>query len=207
MTSTRDDTLVSPQALQAALDNMGQLGYEATLQALEQAEPCLGSFLTENAARVAGKLALSGAPQPVVAGVHGDLLSACALVYLAVRRGTYDIWHDTALGDRLRDLDVAAPPEEDDPGMAAEDGGPLQQVLLLGIAPRCKTRVLSLLRQLTGQPAREVRRLLAQVPVVLLPEVPAVIADAVRDELVQAGGRVAVRPVPPAPGADLSDCA
>jgi ribosomal protein L7/L12 len=197
MNSPRDDTLVSPQALQAAIDHMGQHGFEAILQSLGQAEPYLGHFLTENATRVAGKLALAGAPHEVVTGVHADLLSACALVYVAVRRGSYEIWQGTALGDRLQDLEVATPTEEGQTAAGAEPEGPLQQVLLLGIAPRHKTQVLSLVRQLTGQPAREVRRLLEQVPVVLLSAVPPVIADAVRDELVQAGGRVALCPVPP----------
>jgi hypothetical protein len=194
MSTLRDDTLVSENALHSAIDRMGQHGLEATLQALGQAEPGLGHFLTENAARVAGKLALSGAPQSVVTGVHGDLLSACALVYLAVRRGSYEIWEGTALGDRLRDLEVDTPSEADNP----EGDEPAQQVLLLGIAPRCKTRVLSLVRQRTGQSARDVRQLLGQVPLVLLSAVPRVIAEAVRDELTQAGGQVTLRPMPPA---------
>src|SRR5262245_43310770 len=106
-----------------------------------QAEPILGNVLQATAAQVAGKLALSGAPHPVVAGVHNDMLSTLALVYLAVRKGSYEIWEGTALGERLQHLDVAAQDRVDDAAIDP-DGEPRQQVLLIGIAPRTKTRII-----------------------------------------------------------------
>jgi len=93
----RDDTLVSKEMLETTFSRFSDEGLEVMLAALTAAEPYLGTFLTENAVRVAGKLALCGAPRSVVRGIHQDLLAFAVLVYLAVREGTYQIWKDTAL--------------------------------------------------------------------------------------------------------------
>ncbi len=197
MSSMRDDTLVSASALQAAFEAIGQNGSDALMEALAAAEPHLGTFLQEKAARVAGKLALSGAPQPIVAGLHGELLAACAIVYVAVRRGTYEIWEGTALDQRLRDLEVTTAAEEAAP--PADADGALQEIVLLGIAPRCKRRVAEALRRFGGYTARQVRQLFGQLPAVLYTEVPSPVAAALQSELEEAGGVVSIQPMPPSP--------
>jgi hypothetical protein len=106
----RDDTIVSGQALQEALDTLERKGIEATLGDLLQAEPVLGGYVTQNATLVAGKLALAGAPQSVSQGVHTDLLANCLLVYLAVRKGTFEIWKETALGEKFQEPGSVAGP-------------------------------------------------------------------------------------------------
>lgn len=101
----RDDTLVSKETLETTFGRFSDEGLESMLGALTAAEPHLGTFLTENAARVAGKLALCGAPRSIVRGVHQDLPASAVLVYLAVRQGTYQIWEDTALAGHFLPLE------------------------------------------------------------------------------------------------------
>jgi ribosomal protein L7/L12 len=194
----RDETLVSDAALQQAMDNMGQHGPEAVLQTFLHAEPNLGPVVLATATQVAGKLALSGAPQEVVAGVHGDLLSTVALIYHAVRGGTYEIWHDTALGERLRALEVVAPAAEGESGQPTPVAPPQHgfQVVLIGIASRQKRRLVTLVRLLTGCTAKEARAMLGHLPAVLFPDASAMVADFAREKLEQAGGVVTVQPVP-----------
>jgi ribosomal protein L7/L12 len=199
----RDDTLVSDAALQQAMDSLGQHGPETLFHTFLEAEPHLGPLVLRTATQVAGNLALSGAPQAVVAGVHGDLLSTAALIYHALRTGSYEIWHDTALGERLRALDVVVPEAEAEADPPAPEA-PAQhgfQVVLIGVAPRRKTRLVAMVHQLTGCTAKEARELLGQLPVVLFPEVSAPLADLVCKQLEQAGGVLAVQPVPPSTAA------
>ncbi len=190
-----DDMLVTETALQAAIDQMNQQGMDAVIQKLLQVEPTLGATLTHNATLIAGKLALCGAPEPVVSGVHADLLASCVMVYLAVRRGSYEIWQDTAVGDRLLDLEVGTSEEKGSPP-AAREAETRRQVLLLGIAPGRRTGLISLLRQLTGRSQRQVRQLLDELPLVLYPDVPAAMAAVLEEQLEHAGALVAVRPLP-----------
>ena len=101
-----DQAVVSPVALQAAITELNREGAEKLLSNIQQAEPELGPFIHHMALQVAGKLALAGAPTDIVQGVHTDLLAACALIYLALRKGSYEIWRDTALGERLKELEA-----------------------------------------------------------------------------------------------------
>jgi ribosomal protein L7/L12 len=201
----RDDTLVSEQVLKVALDDAGRCGPEAVLEDLIQSEPHLGSYLQQNATLVAGKLALSGAPQPVIEGVHTNLLSACALVYRALRQGTYEIWQNTALGERLKLLDPASgetrtedragPQQQPDSSTIAEP----RTIVLLGVKTGHKTQLSRAVSRLTGWTLRQVRQLLEQTPVTLFENVPAEVAASIQTQLEQSGGRAVVTPVPPAP--------
>ena len=199
----RDDTLVSEQALQVAIDDLGRRGAEALVEDLMQSEPRLGGFLTQSATLVAGRLALSGAPQPVIEGVYGDLLGACAFVYRALRHGSYEIWQGTALGERLQVLDAAAvsEPAEDTAGAQEEVADAALEphaVVLLGVRTGRKTELVGAVRRLTGWTLREVRQLLEHTPVTLFEDVPADVAATIQAELEQSGGRALVTPVPPA---------
>jgi ribosomal protein L7/L12 len=202
-TLMRDDTLVSDAALQQVMDSLGQHGPESLFHTFLEAEPHLGPAVLRTATEVAGNLALCGAPQAVVAGVHGDLLSLTALVYHALRAGSYEIWHDTALGERLRALEVVVPEAEAEASPPAPEA-PTQhgfQVILIGVAPRHKTRLVATVHRLTGRTAKEARETLGRLPLVLFPEMSAPLADLVREQLEQAGGVVAVQPAPPSTAA------
>jgi ribosomal protein L7/L12 len=199
----RDDTLVSKQSLDTTLNQLGEHGSDSFVNTLLEAEPDLGGFLTHNATLVAGKLALAGAPQPVIEGVHSDLLAACALVYWAVRQGSYEIWHGTALGDRL--LALQPTPETTSPeqaaGVAQDEEEPEECdapgrhiVVLLEVTAGRKTELIRTLNKLTGQTVRQVRQLLNHTPVALFRDITHEVALDLQAQLEQAGGRAVVLP-------------
>ena len=117
---TREVTLVSDEVLGETLTEYNGRGTVAMVRAFAEAEPTLASFLSENANRVVGKLALAGASRAIVQGVHADLVAAGVLAYLSVRKGAYKVWAGTELGERLRDLEVPA----EDPAAAGADEVP-----------------------------------------------------------------------------------
>jgi ribosomal protein L7/L12 len=216
----RDDTLVSKQSLETTLGQLGENGSDSFLSTLMEAEPGLGGFLTHNATLVAGKLALTGAPQEVIQGVHSDLLAACAVVYWAVRQGSYEIWEGTALGDRLRALQpaqqtaaagTAVDDTEQAEGAADSESAGEHVVVLLGTTAGRKRELVRALRQLTGQPLRQVRRLLEQTPVAVFRGLAEQAAVELQAQLEQAGGRAVVlldheeAPAPNPPAANQGD--
>jgi ribosomal protein L7/L12 len=196
-----DQTVVSEAALQAALNEIGCHGPERILRGMAQAEPNLGPFIRHTAVQVAGKLALTGAPPEVVQGVHEDLLSACALTYLAFRKGSFEIWRDTALGERLKDLELepaAANSTAVEPCSAGGMAGPAEElgVVLVATAPGRKRDVIRTLCRLTGQAYRQARAMLDRVPVVVLRGITPDDASNIKATLEQAGAHVVVRPIP-----------
>jgi hypothetical protein len=118
---TRDVTLVNDEVLAETLSEYNGFGTPAMVRAFAEAEPTLATFLSENANRVVGKLALAGASRSIVQGVHADLIAAGVLAYLSVRKGAYKVWQDTELGERLRALEV---PSEGETASAATDEEP-----------------------------------------------------------------------------------
>jgi hypothetical protein len=117
----RDVTLVSDEVLSETLSEYNGRGTAAVVRAFAEAEPTLATFLSENANRVVGKLALAGASRAIVQGVHADLVTAGVLAYLSVRKGAYKVWQGTELGERLRDLEV---PVEDAAAPAGTEDNP-----------------------------------------------------------------------------------
>jgi len=120
----RDVTLVSDEVLAETLSEYNGQGTPAMVRAFAEAEPTLATFLSENANRVVGKLALAGASRSIVQGVHADLVAAGVLAYLSVRKGAYKVWQETALGDRLRALEV---PTDSEAASAGTDETPQQE--------------------------------------------------------------------------------
>jgi hypothetical protein len=100
-----DGMLVEPEHIIRARQEVAAAGGDETLAALGQSEPALASFLFDGLSAVAGKLALSGAPTPLVQGAHEELLTLALTCVQALRRGHYDLWKDSMTGTRLAQLD------------------------------------------------------------------------------------------------------
>lgn len=100
-----DGMLVEMEHLEAALQGIASRGCEEALADLKTIEPALADFIGHHLVLVAGKMALSGAPTPVVAGVHGDLSMLVLVAVQSLRRGHYQYWKDTMSGTRLAQLD------------------------------------------------------------------------------------------------------
>ncbi len=100
-----DGMLVEPDHVTAAFEDVARRGGEDALTALAETEPALAGFIAQHLAAMAGRLALSGAPTPVVSGVHGEALATVLTAVQALRRGHYHLWRDTMTGTRLAQLD------------------------------------------------------------------------------------------------------
>lgn len=61
-----DGMLVEPQHIARARQDVAVKGGPETLNEVAGTEPALASFVLESLAAIAGKLALSGAPTPLV---------------------------------------------------------------------------------------------------------------------------------------------
>jgi ribosomal protein L7/L12 len=188
-----DDTLVSESAMKATADRMARHGADELINNLLESEAAqLGPFVRQYADAVAGRLVLSGAPGPLVVDVHRELLVACTVVYLAVRQGSYEIWKETYLGDRLGALLSGL---DATPSQAVPATMPPCSVVLLEAPPGTRTALVTVLRRATGQTAHAVRQMLRQVPLVVTENIPGEAAEQLRQELEEAGGRATVVPV------------
>ena len=105
-----DSMLVEPEHILRAHEVVAARGGEGGLNDIGQAEPALAAFLQHNLTAIAGKLALTGAPTPVVQGVHEDILAVVLICIQALRHGHYALWRDTMTGTRLAQLDEAFQP-------------------------------------------------------------------------------------------------
>ena len=108
-----DGMLVEPQHIVSARQDVAAKGGPETLSEIAGTEPVLASFVFESLAAIAGKLALSGAPTPLVQGSHEDMLALVLTCVQALRRGHYELWRDSMAGTRLAQLDeiFQAPPK------------------------------------------------------------------------------------------------
>ncbi len=105
-----DSMLVEPDYLVHARQNIANSGVAEALTALAGTEPALAAFIHECLATVAGKLALSGAPTPVVQGSHEDVLSLILTSIQALRRGHYELWKDSLEGTPLARIQAEPTP-------------------------------------------------------------------------------------------------
>jgi len=101
-----DATLVPPQCLADALDQLCAAPLPHALHHLAQQEPVLGGFIQEKLAALAGQLALSGASTPVVRGVYREALLVVLGSLQALRLGHYQLWRDCVPVERLPVPDV-----------------------------------------------------------------------------------------------------
>jgi hypothetical protein len=100
-----DGMLVESEHVTAAFEEVATRGGDESLAELAQTEPALAAFIGQQLIGIAGKLALSGAPTPVVTGLHADLLTTVLTSIQALRRGHYQFWRETLTGTRLAQLD------------------------------------------------------------------------------------------------------
>lgn len=96
-----DATLVDVECLTASLDQVAGGELLTALAHLASQEPTLAGFIREKLSAMAGELALSGAPQPVVSGVHADALLVVLASLQALRLGHYRLWQDCVPAERL----------------------------------------------------------------------------------------------------------
>jgi hypothetical protein len=108
---TPDSMLVEPAHIFSARQDVVERGSDGALTDFGGMEPALAAFIHEALAAVAGKLALSGAPTPLVQGVHEEILTVVLTCVQALRRGHYELWQDTVTGTRLAQLDPSLQPK------------------------------------------------------------------------------------------------
>lgn len=99
-----DGMMVEPEYLVHARQGVAQDGVTHALAVVGETEPALASFIHESLAAVAGKLALTGVPTPIVQGTHEDVLTVVLTCIGAIRRGHYELWKDSLKGTRLEEL-------------------------------------------------------------------------------------------------------
>src|SRR4051794_14408446 len=105
-----DSMIIEFDHIIAARQDIGQDGSPTSLESLGEREPALAAYISEGMASVAGKLALSGAPTPLVQGLYNETLMLILSSVEAQRRGHYALWKDTIVGTRLEDLGGAPKP-------------------------------------------------------------------------------------------------
>jgi len=110
MSAKPDSMLVETEHLVAANKDVGTRGQGKSLDDLSRREPALAAYLQEGLAAMAGRLSLSGAPTPLVKGVHDEALHLALTCVEALRRGHYDLWQGTIIGTRIETLEAAAKP-------------------------------------------------------------------------------------------------
>lgn len=116
-----DSMLIEPGHIVSARQDVGERGTPKALEELATREPALAAYISESMASLAGKLALSGAPTPLVQGLYNEALAVLLSSVEAQRRGHYDLWKGTIVGTRLEELN--APPKSRRRRRKADDGG------------------------------------------------------------------------------------
>ncbi|HYT95055.1 MAG TPA: hypothetical protein VEL76_40435 [Gemmataceae bacterium] len=99
-----DGMLVEPKFLARAWRHIARRGGHNALADAGTQEPALAAYLRESLAAAVGKLALTGAPTPVVQGIHEELLTVALTCVQALRQGHYALWKDTLTGTPLARL-------------------------------------------------------------------------------------------------------
>jgi hypothetical protein len=100
-----DGMLVEPEYIVAARQEVAAKGGDEFLTQVSGTEPALAAFIYESLAAVSGKLAIAGAPTPIVQGSHEDVLAVVLTCIQALRRGHFELWKDTMAGTRCGQFD------------------------------------------------------------------------------------------------------
>ncbi len=92
----------------------------SAIDCLRQREPVLASYISDEISKIAGRLALGGAPGEVVRGVSADMEFFAAKIYIALDLGHNELWKGWFFNPKHGE---ACPPEssppENPPGMVA----------------------------------------------------------------------------------------
>jgi len=86
------ERLVGPAIICQVAHRASTDGSAASLEKLAESEPDLANFVTVEALRLVGQLALSGAPTEVVLLVHGAAVSIAVNAVTALQKGHYELW-------------------------------------------------------------------------------------------------------------------
>ncbi len=91
-----DGMLVGQVTLLHACEEVDELaaenGAQGPIDELAAFEPTLASYIDAHCEAIAGRLALTGAPSPVVQGIYRSILLMTVSAVQAMRRGQYDYW-------------------------------------------------------------------------------------------------------------------
>jgi hypothetical protein len=99
-----DSILVEPGHIVEARQDLDHRGFPQAMADLADREPALAAYISESMASLAGKLALSGAPTPIVQGLYNEALAVLLSSVEAQRRGHFDLWKGTIVGTRIESL-------------------------------------------------------------------------------------------------------
>jgi hypothetical protein len=118
-----DSMIVEPEHIHTAGKQLAEKGTESSMQELAGAEPALASFIGHMLSSLAGDLALSGAPTPVVHQVHEKAMDVVLIARKAFRLGQYQLWKDTLPGTPLGRLEETPAEEKPGPKRKKKRGG------------------------------------------------------------------------------------
>jgi hypothetical protein len=105
-----DGMLIEPDYIVQARQAIAATGSPQVLEEIGDTEPALAAYVAECLACVCGKLALSGAPTPLVQAIYEETLALVLTCVQAQRRGHFELWKDTMTGTRLAQLDESLQP-------------------------------------------------------------------------------------------------
>lgn len=122
-----DSMIVEPEHIQTAGQDLAQRGTSTLMQELSQSEPALASYIDHALEGLAGRLALSGAPIPLVQQTHELALDIVLISLKAARLGQLQLWQDALPGTPLGRLDEPPPAEAPRPKRRKRQGGQAEQ--------------------------------------------------------------------------------
>src|SRR5262245_8085267 len=99
-----DSMLIEPDHIISARQSIGETGTPTSMEHLGEREPARAASSQRSMACLAGKLARSGAPPPLVQGLYNEAMLLILSSLEAQRRGHYDLWKDTIVGTQLENL-------------------------------------------------------------------------------------------------------
>lgn len=120
-----DSMIIEPDHIISSRRALGESDLATAMEDLSSREPALAGYISESMASLAGKLALSGAPTPLVQGLYNEALALVVSSIEAQRRAHFDLYMGTVVGTRLEAL-MGTPKAGPD---AAEQAEPVEPVV------------------------------------------------------------------------------
>lgn len=121
---TPDSMLTTHAMIHDASTQFNEAGWNAWIQRLTELEPELANFVDTRATSIAGRLALSGAPNAVTEGVFEDVMSCVLVAISALREGHFQLWKDTEIGSRLLEIESSSQAEHEESVDSDDDQAP-----------------------------------------------------------------------------------
>ena len=121
---TPDSMLTTQEMIHDASTQLNEAGWNAWNQRLTELEPELANFVDTRATVIAGRLALSGAPNAVTEGVFEDVMRCVLVAISALRQGHFQLWKDTEVGSRLLEIECSSQSEHEESVDSGDDEAP-----------------------------------------------------------------------------------